>query len=122
MKTVSYVDILVIMIAWGKGKVISADLSQFSLSGPGSSEHALDGLDDAWGVLRCSDGIGMLVKPNVAGLEKLGELAAIFEAIKTARPADEDVLYRDLCRRCLLPCRRPGCPGLRHQRRRWPGP
>jgi len=47
-------------------------------------------------VLGCDHGIGMLVEPHVAGLEEFGELVAIFEAIKTARSADENV-YTDVC-------------------------
>jgi hypothetical protein len=38
----------------------------------------------------------MLVEPHVAGLEEFGELGTVFEAIKTARPADENV-YTETC-------------------------
>ena len=42
-------------------------------------------------MLRCNDGIGMLVESHVSGLEKLCELIAVPEPVKTARPADENV-------------------------------
>jgi len=80
----------------GKREVIRADLSEFSLPRPGSGEHALDGLEDARRVLGCDDGIVVLVEPHVAGLEEFGELVAVFEAIETARPTDENV-YAEAC-------------------------
>jgi hypothetical protein len=48
-------------------------------------------LKDARWVLGCSDCIGMLVESHVAGLEKLYELIAVVEPVKTTRPADENV-------------------------------
>src|ERR1700691_2383802 len=101
MQTILYVHCLVVTVAWGKCEVIRADLSEFSLAGPGSGEYALDGLDDARWVLGCDDGIGMLVEPHMAGFEELGELVAVFEAIKTTRPANENV-YTQICARSVF--------------------
>ncbi len=91
MKSILYVHRLVVTVARGKREVIRANLPEFGLSGSGSGEHTLDGLNDARRVLGCDDGIGVLVEPHVAGLEQFGELAAILKAIKTARAADENV-------------------------------
>ena len=102
MKTRLCVHSLVVTVAWGKREVIRADLSEFSLAGPGFGEHALDGLDDARGVLGCHDGVGVLVEPHVAGLEELGELVTVFEAIKTAGSADKNV-YTEICAGSVFP-------------------
>src|SRR5208283_6157843 len=96
MKTILYVHRLVVTIARRKREVIRSHLSEFRLPRPGSGKHALDGLDDARWVLGCGDGIAMLVESHVAGLEEFGELLPVFETVKTARPADENV-YTEIC-------------------------
>ncbi len=93
MEAVLCVDSLIVAVALAlrKREVIPTDLSEFSLAGSGSGEGAFDVLDDGRWLFGCGDRGGMLVESDMAGLEKMGKLIAVLEAVKTAGPADEYV-------------------------------